>query len=315
MNFIRGLLVLGIALCISFLVFISCTENTTSSFEQDESTLFSFIGSNPDIFGSSVTDTTEPDTSGMGKMFKTTQDTVKAWWRRIIWSQTQRSIDIDIYPADELHDYPYANVSITDILYGYLRIIQRDSLGAWAHIAKPLKDVAKRSAYFERRGAVDSPHRGWRLIEVSDLLVESAVLSSPNLCTREIDSVHVISSKSGYDTTITQSYVTECNLLGNLFTFDLEDEVILTVYTPDETDSVYLHAFNHFFPLLTHVRSNFTNNGDGSFTGTWTTRSSINDSVLYRHAAIDVIKHSTLDGDDAYDAKVWGTIYRVKDLE
>ncbi len=287
---------------------LSCSKKSTEQKETDESAILSLISSNPDIFGSSVIDSTTPDTSGLGKMCKVTEDTVKAWWRRIIRSQTQRSVDIHIYPSDTIHTYSYANVGITDTLHGFLRIIRKDTLGLWHHFSKPIEDVAERYAYFERRGFINSSYRGWRIIKVSGLLLESSG------CTREIDSVQIESSNSQYDTTITQDYITDCHSLEDLFTFDLEDSITLTVYTTDPTDSVCLHAFSHLFPLLTHVRRNFDNNGDGSFSGTWVTRSSILDTVAYRHAGIDVLKHSTLDGEDSYDSKIWGVIYRIKDF-
>ncbi|KPL02283.1 MAG: hypothetical protein AMJ90_06275 [candidate division Zixibacteria bacterium SM23_73_2] len=293
-----------------FLLFtiLSCSKTSTGSKETDQSALLSLISSNPDFFGSCVIDSTTPDTSGLGKVYAEAEDTVKAWWRMIRWSQTQRTVTIDVFPSDDVHTYPFANVSITDTLQGDLRIIRKSSSGGWHHISKPIKDVAQRNAYFERRGFVNSLHRGWRLIEVSGLLVESSD------CTREIDSVRIQSSNSQYDTTITQDYITDSHLLEDLFTFDLKDSITLTVYTTDPKDSVYLHAFSHLFPHLFNVRRSFDNNGDGSFSGTWVTRSDIADMVAYRHAAIDVIKHSTLDGEDPYDSKAWGIIYRLKDL-
>jgi hypothetical protein len=36
-------------------------------------------------------------------------------------------------------------------------------------------------------------------------------------------------------------------------------------------------------------------------------------NVAIRHAAIDVIKHTSLDGSDSdpYDSRIWGVLYRV----
>jgi len=62
------------------------------------------------------------------------------------------------------------------------------------------------------------------------------------------------------------------------------------------------------------VRRSFVNNGDGSFSGTWVTAQLPLGASPYRHAAIDVIRHDTLDGEDPYDSKVWGVIYRIMSL-
>jgi hypothetical protein len=269
----------------------------------DEDAVRSIIELNSEILGSNIAD---PTTSDMSGSYKAAVDTIQAWWRSTDWSQTKRSIEIDVYPADSLHQYDYANVNITDTLYGFLRIIRyEDDLDTWSRIAKPLKSVTKRTVYFERLGTVNSSDRGWWLIAASGLLMES------DPCSRGIDSVHIVSSKALYDTTVTQDYITEYRLSGTIPTFDVHDSITITVYTTDATDSVYLHVFSPYFPWLSHVRSSFVNNANGSFTASWVTPD-YPLSAFYSHAAIDVIKHSTLDGDDAYDSKVWGVIYRVE---
>ena len=303
----------GFILVITFAIFFSlfmawgCSRKSTAPDETDKDVILSLITSYSDIFTSCVLDTI-PDSSGMGRISAVIQDTLSFWWRGIRWGQTQRSIDIDIDPADRDHEYTYADVNVIDTLTGHLHLIRKDTLGTWSHVSKPLTDVAKRAAYFERRGPVNSLHRGWRLVKVSGLLIKS----SPS--TREILSVHLRSSKSNYDTTITLSYINECREFHDLLTFDEEDSVTLTAYTGDPTDSVYLHAYSSLFPHLFHVRQAFTNNGDGSFTGTWVTAELPLGASPYRHAAIDVLKHSTLDDEDPYDSKVWGVIYRIKEF-
>ena len=291
----------------SLFVNLSCGKKTTTPEETDQSVILDLIGAYPDIFCTCVIDTI-PDSSGFGKIYGGDEDTVKFWWRRIFWGQTKRSVDIDVHPLDLDHPYPYANVTVTDTLTGDLHLIKKGGPGNWSWSDKPITEVARRSAYFERRRSVDSPHRGWDLIAVSGLLVESVPT------TREIEWVHIASTKSRYDTTITETDITQCTLLEKLITFDEEDSVTLTVYTGDPTDSVYLHAYSRFFPHLFHVRRSFVNNGDGSFSGTWVTARLAFGASPYRHAAIDVIKHGTLDGEDPYDSKIWGIIYRIRPL-
>jgi len=294
------------ALLILLLVILGCSKKSTAPSEADQDAILSLIESYPKIFTPCVIDTI-PDSSGMGKIVPVTEDTVIFWWRWIYWGQTVRSIEVDVYPSGGDHLYPYANVTVIDTLIGDLHLIRKDTSGIWS--SKPITDVAKRSAYFERRRPIDSPHRGWDVVKVSGLLVQSVPT------TRAIDSLHIASTKTGYDTTITESHINQCTLIWNLLTFGEEDSITVTVYTGDPTDSAYLHAYSHLFPHLFHVRSAFVNNGDGSFSGTWVTAELPFGASPYRHAAIDVIKHSTLDGEDPYDSEVWGVIYRIEGKE
>lgn len=303
----NSVLLMASVIFFSLFIILSCGKESTTPEETDQSVIFDLISVYPDVFCTRVIDTI-PDSSGFGKIYGGDEDTVKFWWRRIFWGQTERSIDIDVHPLDLDHPYPYANVTVTDTLTGDLHLIKKAGPGNWSWSSKPITDVARRSAYFERRRRVDSPHRGWDLIKVSGLLIESLP------ATRQVDWIHITSTRTGYDTTITESYITGCTLTGKLLTFDEEDSVTVTVYTGDPTDSVYLHAYSRFFPHLFHVRRSFVNNGDGSFSGTWVTSQLKLGASAYRHAAIDVIKHSTLDGDDPYDSKIWGLIYRIEPL-
>lgn len=111
-----------------------------------------------------------------------------------------------------------------------------------------------------------------------------------------------------YDTTFTEGDMTRITLRDSILTFHFGDTITLTVTTGDATDSVYLHTLN--FYCRPHRRS-FVNNGDGTFSGSWVINADTMSVDRYRHAAIDVIKHSTLDGDDPYDSRIWGVIYRV----
>lgn len=309
MHFYKNYLwVIAFAILFSIFILLSCGKRSTTPEETDQSMILNLIAAYPDIFRTCVIDTSQ-DSSGFGKISGGEDDTLKFWWRRIFWGQTERSIDIDVHPVDLDHPYPYANVTVTDTLIGELHLIKKSGQGSWSWSDKPITDIATRSAYFERRRPIDSAYRGWDIIKVSGLLVESL----PN--TREIDSLHIKSTLSGYDTTITETNIAQCILIDNLFTFGEEDSITVTVYTGDPTDSVYLHAYSRLLPFLIHVRSSFTNNGDGSFSGTWVTADLPLGASPYRHAAIDVIKHGTLDNDDAYDSRVWGVIYRVMSIK
>jgi hypothetical protein len=216
-----------------------------------------------------------------------------------------RDINVTVHQADQTHLYPYAFVTVTDTLYGRLYVLAKDSSES---MSKSLTDEAVKHAYFEKREGNETRHRGWRLVRISGLLIHSFPTN-----TRIIDSVKVISQ--GKNLILTESDIIDTASIGNILTFNAGDSVTLTVFTTDSTDSVFLHSLPcHYYNCKPHRRS-FHNNGDRSFTGTWMVGSGMMDSVnvAVRHAAIDVIKHTSLDGTstDPYDSRIWGVLYRV----
>jgi hypothetical protein len=291
-----GLVVLGL------FVLAGCskksTDNITDTTNYEEMAIREMIVADSTKFSTSTTETT-PDTTS----FKIAGvDTVRTWWRWI--HRVQRGVEVNFYPADDTHLYPYAYVSITDTLYGFFHILGKDSVGNRIHLAKPLKEVAKANAYFEKRGNNNQPYRGWRLIEISNMLFYSAPT-----CTRTIESVHITTTSSGYDLTLYPEDMLETMSLDSVLTFQIGDSVTLTVSTGDASDSVYLHVW-HFFQFL---RESFHNNGDGTFSGTWLIPTSA-DLLPWYHCAIDVIEHSTIDGDGIYDSRSWGLTFKIYNL-
>ena len=294
------LIVGGMLLVLFVFLFASCGKKSTNPApDLDKEAILKLVAEDTTTFTEEITDTSVPDTSVFPKIAGV--DTVKFWWRKI--NSITRTKTVSIYPADSTHPYPYANVTVMDTLTGNLHILGRDSSGNRVRSIKPLKDVATRSAYYEKRGTNNSPSRGWRLEGVSGLLSYSV-----QICARQINQVHLVSS-GGYDRTFTEDSITKITSRDSILSFNIGDTITLTVATGDSTDSVYLHTSTYYY-RRPHRRS-FVNNSDGTFTGSWVIGGDVLGDSEHRHAAIDVIKHSTLDGDDPYDSRIWGVIYRV----
>jgi len=292
------LMIGGMILVLIFFIFSACKKSTSPTTNLDQEAIYSLIGSDSYSFPQEII---SPDSTGFPKIVSV--DSIKFWWRKI--NRVTRDINVTVHQEDQAHLYPYAYVTVTDTLYGRLYVLAKDSSES---MSKPLTDEAVKHAYFEKREGNETHHRGWRLVGISGLLIHSFPAN-----TRIIDSVKVISP--GKNLTLTESNITDTTSKGNILTFNAGDSVTLTVFTRDATDSVFLHSLPcHYYTCKPHRRS-FHNNGDGSFTGTWMVGSGMMDSVnvALRHAGIDVIKHTSLDGSDSdpYDSRIWGIHYRV----
>lgn len=211
-------------------------------------------------------------------------------WRRQLLS-LDKTIQITITKPNE--GPATADVTVTCDATGLLHL--------WAcgdsclnHYTKDFADTGVRSLYFEKtRQPTVVPHRGWRLVAMSGVLIES------DACTRTINSVRV--QAGAVDETITN--VTDLVRLEDVLRLPAGTEVTVTVDTGDATDHVFLHR--------RHARMRFelTNNGDGTFTGVYMT----GDRPGPRHAAIDVLSDGTLMDDELpYDNTAWGMAYVIE---
>jgi len=292
------LMIGGMIFVLVFIFFSACKKSTSPTTSLDKEAIYRLIGSDSYSFPQEII---SPDSTGFPKIVSV--DSIKFWWRKI--NRVTRDINVTVHQEDQAHLYPYAYVTVTDTLYGRLYVLAKDSSES---MSKPLTDEAVKHAYFEKREGNETHHRGWRLVGISGLLIHSFPAN-----TRIIDSVKVISLEKNL--TLTESNITDTTSKGNILTFNAGDSVTLTVFTRDSTDIVFLHSLPcHYYNCKPHRRS-FHSNGDGSFTGTWMVGSGMMDSVniAVRHAAIDVIKHTSLDGSvsDPYDSRIWGVLYRV----
>jgi hypothetical protein len=137
------------------------------------------------------------------------------------------------------------------------------------------------------------PHRGWKLVAMSGVKIESEGT------TRQLNSVRVESE--GVDETFTT--VEDLVRLANILRLPAAREVTVTVDTGDATDHVFLHV------RRARLRFELRNNGDGTFTGSYVTGSVPGP----RHAVIDVLSDGTLmDDEEPYDNVAWGIPYVIE---
>ncbi len=209
-------------------------------------------------------------------------------WRRELLS-LDRTTEIVIENPDG--EIPTASVTFTADATGLLHlwVCEEDDL---LHLTKEFDDTGVRSLFFERTRERDRRHRGWKLVALSGVLIES------DATTRSIRSVRV--QAGDVDKTITN--VTDLVRVNDLLTLPAGTEVIVTVDTGDATDSVFLHRRH------ARARTELTNNDDGTFSGRWIT----GERGGPRHVVVDVLSEGTLYDDVApYDNVAWGIPLRI----
>lgn len=238
--------------------------------------------------GEAVSDSGDTSTTA-GKVLC---DTLTVLWGRKITGHPDPQVTIEI-----TGDSAFVSWEINTV--GYFHIVKwvSDS-GRWVHIKKPLSETANLYAIFKRRGAVNLPHRGWELAKIS-----GAEGVSDSMCTVEILSVNIQSNS--YDTTITDPL--ELFDIRDVFTFQTEEEVKLTVETNGESAKPFLHIFTHHWPW--HFRIPFQKEEGGTFIGTWR----VQRIPAVRFAVFDLLHHDTIYDDNyPYDFNGWLFPYMTK---
>jgi hypothetical protein len=211
-------------------------------------------------------------------------------WRRQLLS-LDRTTQITIERPDG--ELPTAAVEMSADATGLLHLWACTE-GELTHLTKDFDDHAERSLFFTRSRPADrsTSHHGWKLVAMSGVLVES------ENTTRQIQSVRL--QAGDVDETIVD--VTELVRLENITRLPIGTEVTITATTGDATDSVFLH--------LRHLRRRLelTNNGDGTFSGTYMTGGPRGP----RHLVVDVLSEGTLYDDEAlYDNVAGGVPYAL----
>lgn len=210
------------------------------------------------------------------------------WWR---WpSSWVRDITIHIENDSAYVTYTGA---VTGIFH--LMVDSVPPLDTLIDHPKDLEDTFTRYAIFRRYAdSVEAGYRGWRLEKITGVEVTSKDH------TVDIDSVRV-QSTSYPDTVITDPLVFVDR--ESIFTFGPEEEVTLTVYSPDSIYA-FLHARGCFGGNCHWWRWRF----NASNTGTWTTPH--HEGV--RVAAFDILHKNTIDNIDyIYDSNAWIFPYMV----
>lgn len=267
--------------------------NTTGG--TDQSAVLALINGNADLTSSDVLSLTVPDTMALLKPASVQVDTVRFWWRQILhrgrllgWGTLR--------PPDSSDTFPTLQVTLTDTLVGRFHILGVDSTNR-IHVIKPFEETATRRVLFEKRGSDNDLFRGWVLTGVSDV----ELVSIPTV-TAHLDSVRL--QAPGLSHTVTASNVLDIILRKDLMSLHVGDTIHVTAFTGNATDSVFIHGWfaGNF------IRQHLTNNGNGSFSGSWT----VTGDVGRRHLVVDVIKSSVFTNDSApYDSRQWGILYKV----
>ncbi len=264
---------------ISSLLIFGCEKRTVSPSETDWDAVKSLIAQYPDIFASDI--------------FGTEADTF--FYREI----TSSSADIEVgtlYEADSSHMFDYITLTWGDSLKGTFHY----QLNGKSY-QKPISVIALTSAYFEKWGDNSDPYRGWLFKQVSGTVINSVGT------TRQLYTVNIVSE--GVDVTLSELDLLKLVKKDSTLIFDKGSQVTFTIDPKDSTDLLFLHVKEGNTP----EKIPFINNGDGTFTVSWTTTTDPDAAEGYQHAIIDVLnRKSVMDSTYKYDSKAWGVLYRIK---
>jgi hypothetical protein len=265
---------------------LCCEKQTTKSGEStDWDAIKAIIYENPDIFLVDVFDT-HKDTTLNPVLF------------RVITSQ---SFDLDTarrYPGGPTDPFDY-----------YIHGAWGDSIKGVLHYFVDGKEHTKSiyahsvmNAYFEQWLDFFSTHRGWILKRISG----NVIASVPTYII--IPSVHITSE--GVDTTFNENMVLNLVKKDSVLHFAPGKKVTFTVDADDISD---LFLFLHIGEDGNFKKIPFIENGDDTFSASWTTTSDLNIAKGYKHAFVDAVSRDAVNDTTAkYDSKAWGIIYRIK---
>jgi hypothetical protein len=211
------------------------------------------------------------------------------WWRQLL--DLHKTFDIVI---EEPEGEPAtAHVTVICEASGILHLAACGDLETeLVHVEKPFEDTGVRSMLIRRERPVDGRHRGWRLVALSGVSIESPETS------RKIESVRI--EAGDVDETITG--VTDLVRVHDLLTLPPGVRAKITVSTGDASDQVFLHL------RRARMRLELESNGDGTFSREFFT----GEELGPRHLVVDVLSEGTLFDDEApYDNVAWGIPCRV----
>jgi hypothetical protein len=274
-----------------FLFNLSCGEKSTQGGERtDFEAIKAIANENPDIFKTDIFDTQKDTTVN------------PVFFREI----TSRDFDLDTarrYDADSAHLVDYIHAAWGDNIKGVLHYFIDGK-----EYTKSFSAHSVMSAYFEKWGESFDSHRGWLLRKIS-----SNVITSSDTISRQIYTLRITSS--GMDTVLNEIRVLNLVKVANILNMDstlhfgMGEKVTFTI-EPKYSDNV---LFLHVGEDGNFKKIPFVDNGDETYSASWTTTTDSNIAKGYKHAFVDVISPKTLTDTTAkYDSKAWGIIYRLK---
>lgn len=262
----------GLVFLLSFS--LTCKKSVTPSYT-DVDAIKDYINCHPDIFLADVF-----DTSRTAPFFR--EITNKDYWIRI-----------DFHNPDSINFFESADVSWEDSIQGVFH-----TFISGTEYKKSFKAFSRVQAYFEQWGNSGDLYRGWLLMKVSNIPIHVTPFPTVGFSNLEIDT-------SGVSSSINLDGLNELNKILQLKRMS---SVKFTIQAADSTDLYYLHIYDE----NGWSKRRFRNDGDNSFSVTWTPSSQ--DYNTYRHFYVDCIKSKTVADSSysTYDSRAWGIIYKVK---
>lgn len=295
MSALRAVLILGVAAVLGAVA--GCSDNgvqPTANDTSDQTAITGTLAAVPDLLSDGLFDTDAQaalaasirGANATGAATPIESDPY-AFWRSI----TRRSAAYEFAFADtDTTGLPTtAVVTLRRHLTGTFNILPRDPNNPDLPdtvdvIHKPLDDLWQRRFLLKRVRLPADSRPVWRIAAATAIDVTSKDATS------RITSVRV--QASAVDTTLTDADA--FIHLRRVLRFQPDEVVTLTVTTPRTDDVVLLYRVAS--------RHRFTNNGDGTYTTTFTTGSLLG----WRHFGVNVLSHGTLyDHTAPYDSKAW----------
>ncbi|RKX70964.1 hypothetical protein DRP53_03095 [candidate division WOR-3 bacterium] len=259
----------------------------TSGVEKDKEALKDYIAGDTILFNTTTHFEGRAVSDSGDTLPPSTFDTLNTvLWGREITSHPEPEIEIEINGDSAYVIYTGHNLGTIDLFY-----MLPDS--SYKLLKKLLSETFEIRAIFKRLGNTDDEYRGWKLTNIS-----GSIGQSDSVATVKIDSIRITTSTTKIDTLITDPMTIIDT--ANVMVFKPLEEVTITVYTNTLDAKLFLHTFILIWPY--HIRIPFTNNGDGSYTGTWHVQ--LIPSI--RFAIFDMLHWDTLYDDNySYDFMGW----------
>lgn len=203
-----------------------------------------------------------------------------------------------------------ATVTINVVFEGQF-LLDRTADGVVNPTNKPLDVTLTQTATLVRRAEADSAGRRWQLI---GLTPRQSVNTDPAKRTVSIE--RVVVTKNGDVIGDFTSAGADIRLDGGLMNLAVGDEIGVTATVANTTGIdnvpptfVFLHLFHAAPNGRLWLRLPMTDNGDGTWTRTWTVRFNGRERIMVD--AIDSQAFNT-DAEDDYRGNVWGVPYRIR---
>jgi hypothetical protein len=279
-----------VAICLVAGIFAGCGDRVLKpipSQTSDRDQVIGAVGSAPTLTDDGLLSDSQPIALSAGTPdplpASSTAIQPQSFWRTI--TTTYRGYTLAFADTDSTGRPTTAIVTIRTRLLGTFNIAP--DTGDIIH--KPLDDLSVRRVQLHRiQWPEGSGEAIWRIGEVSGAEVTS--IAPDDRHSTIIFSLRV--QAGDLDTTITDPLA--LFRLRSILRFQSNQIVTLTATTWQSTDVVLLYAAGH--------RERMTDNGDGSYTGTF----SAGTSEGWRHFGVNVLLHGTLYDDTVpYDSKAW----------